>query len=212
MTEPMEWQDRAPLSGPDLYDLLALERFLRAVSVVKVGERYVADEQRVAYVIQDHAPSLIAEGHIRLSAPDPELGGIQRVTVTESGKARLAELRAENGMQPKAVVVVSARSCSCLETTMPDLPSHEGEWVRSPKDGTSHRLAEGEPRRIGTAEAVCGHVMPSSVKQEVQPTPPNPHKLCEVCRPRNGVLVPLPPVFRQQPPPSPPAGPSPQVF
>jgi hypothetical protein len=80
------------------------------------------------------------------------------------------------------------------EVTMLDKPYR---WVRSPIDGTSHRLADDEPTTIGTTKAVCGHTMPSSVRQEALAEPPT-YSICEVCKPRNGPLTPLPPMFARR--------------
>jgi hypothetical protein len=51
---------------------------------------------------------------------------------------------------------------------------------------------------MGTAEAMCGHVMPSSVKQQRHANPPNVHDICGVCRHDGEPLVALPPQFGPQ--------------
>lgn len=85
-----------------------------------------------------------------------------------------------------------------LEITMPE--ALDPQWVRSPMDNASHRLSDREPRRAGTVEAICGHAMPAYVSGQTHTDPPNPHDICEVCRPQKDTrqVVPLPPVFAQE--------------
>ena len=68
-------------------------------------------------------------------------------------------------------------------------------WVRSPIDGTSHRLANSQSPATGTVSAVCRHSMQCSVERDTSPEPPDLHNICKVCAVRDGQLVPLPPVF-----------------
>lgn len=110
------WRNRAPLTGTDLVDFLALRRVCgRADSRVhQVGKYYVDSGRPVLPFIADGLTALIEIGHATVGEPGPEPDDRRPLLVTATGRARYEQLCDAQGIPP-----YSGPGGTAAETTGP---------------------------------------------------------------------------------------------
>jgi hypothetical protein len=97
---PQAWPGRSPLSDIDFNDFVALRRLHLTSGVVKAGDHYFANTRRMPAFVEEALIVLVAVGHATLGEPEPE-SAAQRVTVSESGRARYLQLCEAQRISPE---------------------------------------------------------------------------------------------------------------
>lgn len=80
---------RAPLTGADLYDWIALRR-VSGGGMAKLGDRWLDSGHRVPGYVTEALAVLCGDGLVALA--DPESGGMARAALTDVGAARYQQL------------------------------------------------------------------------------------------------------------------------
>jgi hypothetical protein len=169
---PLSDADLVAVVSPELVASLVL-RLACDGGVAKVRDRYVDGGFPTPGYLAGVFDGLINAGLLTLAEEDPY--GIQRVGVTEVGRARYAQLR--DTRQPAGLWVpeprfpttrptATSRPSNTLKpaaSTAPDPVRGSGpamHWMRCPTDGRLHAIAPTDTEQAvarGYAEALCGH-------------------------------------------------------
>lgn len=81
----------SPLTGPDLFAWIALRR-VHGGRVTQLGGDYFDGGCPVPCFLPEVLDELITAGLVALTGPDPMAAGTHRVTITDAGYARYADL------------------------------------------------------------------------------------------------------------------------
>jgi len=173
---PLSDADLVAVVSPELVASLVL-RLACDGGVAKVGDQYLDGGFPTPGYLAGVFDGLINAGLLALAEEDPS--GMRRVSVTEAGHVRYAQLR--DTRQPAGLGVpeprfpttrstAASRPSSTLKPVAGTAPDPVGgggpamHWMRCPTDGLLHAIAPTDIEQAvvrGYAEALCSHQLPA---------------------------------------------------